>query len=121
MTALVTKQAILVPATAMDGSRVSERLALFNDDGEPVLALTFEEIPTGADIVLTGYTAGTATDVAATDTVAEGIAKVEAKADVGTGVLLTGFVTGANTTVLATDTLLEALQKLQGQIDALGT
>jgi len=53
---------------------MSTAVALFDETGSP-LSLP----PVGSDVLLTGYTAGTAGDVAATDTLAEAIAKLEAR------------------------------------------
>lgn len=72
---------------------------------------------TGADVVLTGYAAGTATAVAATDTVNAGLAKVEAKADSAYDVALTGYVIdGTGGALAATDSILEAIAKLEKRV-----
>lgn len=119
----VTMQAVVVTQAAIDADQATERLALFNEAGTPVGYFT-EEAVTGADVLLTGLVAGTAVDVAATDTANEAIAKLQAQNDVqldGSDVLLTGLAAGAATTILATDTVNQAMAKLQAQIDALGT
>lgn len=79
-----TSQAVLVSQAALNEEQAYERLALFDDDGTPVTSLA--AIGTG---VLTGYVAGTDDDVAATDSINEAIAKVEAKAQVGYAVSVT--------------------------------
>jgi hypothetical protein len=53
-----------------------ERIALFNSDGTPV---TFDGTETGAQVLMTGYTAQSAGNVAATDTVNHAVAKLEAR------------------------------------------
>lgn len=117
---MTTEQAIFTDQAALDPTRMVKRLALFNDDGTPAVALTFEEVPTGADVLLTGYTAGAWSAVAATDSVNEAIAKV-ATFRVGSNILLTGYALGANVDVAASDTVNGAFGKVQKQIDDLVT
>lgn len=129
MTNQLAKQAVVVPQTVMKPGQVSEKLSLFNEAGEPVLALTFEEVPTGADVVMTGYTiAGSAAAVSSSDTANVAVGKVEKRValleahDSTAELVLTGFVTGSDVTALAsTDTVNAALAKLQNRIAALET
>lgn len=112
---------IVVSQTTMDSNQISEKAALFNEAGTPVGYFT-EESVTGADVLLTGYTSGTATPVAASDTANQAIAKVEAQAAVhetGADILLTGLASGSAVAIAATDTVNQAMAKLQAQIDAL--
>lgn len=97
--------------------------------------------------VLTGYTSGANTALAATDTILAAMGKIQGQINArltgnqtitlsseasgsGTtsiavtlsnaaviGKVLTGYAVGANTPITATDTILQAFQKLQGQVD----
>lgn len=97
---------------------------------------------------LTGYTAGSNTALAATDTILAAFGKVQGQLNARltanqtitlsggatgsgttaitvalnnasvTGQALTGYAVGANTALSATDTILQAFQKLQGQVNA---
>lgn len=74
------KQAIVVPQESMNvGTRLPERVAFFNEDGTPVEFGGDASTPTGADVHLTGYTSGSAGNVAAGDSVNGAIAKLEAR------------------------------------------
>lgn len=57
----------------------TERIALFNEDGDPWTPDISAGNVTGAEVLLTGMTAGTNTAVAATDTVNQAIAKLQAQ------------------------------------------
>jgi hypothetical protein len=114
------EQAMFVSQSEVDPTRAVKRLALFNDDGTPAVALTFSEIPTGADVLLTGYTTSAWSAVAASDTVNQAIAKV-ANFRVGSNIVLTGYALGANADVAASDTVNGAFGKVQKQIDDLVT
>lgn len=70
-------QAIIVSDTVYDDTMGSQRLALFNEAGSAITDLV--TIPTGDEVILTGFVAGTAAAVAATDTVNEAVAKLEAQ------------------------------------------
>jgi hypothetical protein len=78
-----TTQAMIVDQSEINKSQVVERFALFDSDGVPVATddLVTATPPTGADVVLTGMVAGEAAAVAATDTVNEAIAKLQAQVD----------------------------------------
>ena len=130
----IVEQAVVVSQSAMKPNQISSRLALFNEDGDPVTALTFEEVPTGDDVLLTGYAIAVAPSaVADTDTVNEGLGKVEYRlaaletsetGEVDTAAevratALTGLSLADATDVVATDTILVAIGKLQAQINAL--
>ena len=122
MTNQIVKQAIVVAQDAPKPNQQMERIALFNEAGAAVLAVTFDETPTGEDVLLTGYVAGDPDDVEATDNVNEAIAKVEAKADTpdtGADVVLTGYVAGSVDDVEATDTVNEAIAKLEARLAVL--
>jgi hypothetical protein len=82
-----TTQAVLVTQVKVDEEQALERIALFDDDGDPISDLGSV---TGHDVLLTGLTTGTATAPAATDTANEAIAKLHAEA-------LTGFITSVTT------------------------
>lgn len=72
-------QGVVTSQGAIRPHQTVEKIALFNQDGTP-----FDvdgSAPTGADILLTGLTAGTATPVAATDSVNAAIAKLQAQID----------------------------------------
>jgi hypothetical protein len=112
------EQAMFVSQGAVDPTRTVKRFALFNDDGTPAVALTFSELPTGADVLLTGYTAGAWSAVAATDSVNQAIAKV-ATFRIGSNILLTGYAVGADAVLAATDSVNAAMAKVQGQINAI--
>lgn len=75
----VTNQGVVVAQEAVNPNQVLERVALFDEDGTPI---DLGAIPAldGDEILLTGYEAGTAAAVGATDTINEGLAKVEAVA-----------------------------------------
>lgn len=77
---MVVKQACLTAQGSIDPNRVVEKLAIFNADGTPYEGLT-SETQTGADILLTGLVAGTDAAVAATDSVNEAIANLQAQID----------------------------------------
>jgi hypothetical protein len=71
----------------------------------------------GSNILLTGYSAGAWSAVAATDTVNQAIAKV-ANFRVGSNIVLTGYTIGvvALAAVGATDTVNAAIAKLEKRI-----
>lgn len=127
----VVKQVIFVSQDEPKTNQTFERLAMFNEDGTPFVALNFE---TGAGALLTGYeiaTGAAALDPA--DTLNEALGKIEYRLDVvenagylaAAGVrstVLTGFaVAGAVSAVADTDTILEALGKLQKAVEDLDT
>lgn len=72
-----TTQAVLVTDTGYDTNKVSQRIALFDTDGALVEFSSLDV--TGADVPLTGMVAGADEAVAATDTVNEAIAKLQAQ------------------------------------------
>ncbi len=88
--------AIIVAATEYPSKKVPMRLALFDESGDPVVALqeevSWDEVAdkpstftpaththVGSAVVLTGYASGSADDLSATDTVNEAFAKLEAR------------------------------------------
>lgn len=71
-------QAVVVSQTAIKPSQTTEKIAFFTEAGVPIDVDPAASV-TGADVVLTGMVAGTATEVAATDTVNEAIAKLQAQ------------------------------------------
>jgi hypothetical protein len=105
-------------------NQIPARMALFDANGSPISRI-LDTVPSGADVVLTGFTAGSAAAVAATDTVNAAIAKVQARtlaaAPVGSNVLLTGYSAGSAAAVAATDSLNAAIAKLEARIVALET
>lgn len=107
----LVRQAVLVEGSGSSPNQLTERLALVNEDGTPIVGVTFEEVPTGADVVLTGYSAGAWSAVADTDTVNEAVAKV-ANFRVGSNIVLTGYSAGAWSAVADTDTVNQAIAKV---------
>lgn len=72
--------AIVVSNGEIDPSQASTQLALFTTAGAPINLDETDAVPqTGANVLLTGYTAGAADDVEATDTVNAALAKLEAR------------------------------------------
>lgn len=69
---------------------------------------------------ITGYTVGTNTALAATDTVLASLGKLQGQvsARVALSSAITGYTVGANTALAASDTILQAFGKTQGQINA---
>lgn len=72
----ITQQAVVVPQTTMRTDMTSAQISLFDQSGDPI---TFDVLPTGDDVLLTGYVDATAGDVAPTDTLNEALAKLEAR------------------------------------------
>jgi hypothetical protein len=96
------QQAILVVKSAPDYNRTLERIALFDENADPVQTL---ESVGGADVTLTGMVDGTAEEVAATDTVNEAIAKLQAQllpVATGDAVLVGGTKTVSDANITAT-------------------
>lgn len=60
----------------IDPSQVTMRLALFDVDGDPI---DLGDVPTGAEVKLTGFVPGAAGAVAAADSVNQAIAKLQAR------------------------------------------
>lgn len=82
------------------------RVALFDSAGAPISRL-LDTVPSGAEVVLTGYSAGSAGDPLATDTVNAGLAKVAATADAAAPLLEkvnTVAAAGATNTIPAPST-----------------
>ena len=120
----VTRQLILVENAVLAPNALKEQVVLLASDGTPAMGFTFDTIPTGDDVLMTGYTTVAAGNVSASDDVNHAVGKVEAKVDGLTAgdLVLTGFVTGTDTTaVAATDNINEAIAKLQNRIAALET
>lgn len=67
----VNNQAVVVQQAAIRSTKYCTRLALFNEDGTPIVL--------GAETLLSGYTIGTAGSVSATDSISEAIGKLEAR------------------------------------------
>ena len=113
----LVRQAVLVEGAGAASNQLTEYLALVNEDGTPIVGVTFEEVPTGADVILTGYSAGAWSAVADTDTVNQAIAKL-ANFRVGSNILLTGYTIGvtALAAVAATDTVNQAIGKLEKRV-----
>lgn len=72
-----TTQAIVIDAPAPIANQTLERLSLFNPDGTP-MSLEGGANPTGASVLLTGYTIGAIVNIAATDTVNQAFGKLMA-------------------------------------------
>lgn len=72
-------QAVLTPTADINPTQAVARLAVFDEDGNSVDLTANQETPTGADVDLTGFTAGTAGPVAATDSINEAVAKLQAR------------------------------------------
>src|SRR5678816_1875855 len=100
-------QAVLVTQLTPSPNQQTMQIALFDSDGNPANGITFDDMPLGSDILLTGFVAGSDTAVAATDNVNQAIGKVQAKATaakVASNVLLTGYaIAGAAAAVSASD------------------
>ncbi len=109
----VVKQVVIVPAANNNPTMVAERIAIFDDAGDPV---DLAALQTGEDIPLTGYDTVAADDVEATDTVNEGIGKLEAR--IALGEVLTGYEIGEIGALAATDTINEAFGKLEARLAA---
>lgn len=90
------RQMIVVSQDTIDENEIAEKSAFFDEEGEPFNIGTQGEQGiqgiqgepgedagdvTGADVLLTGMVAGTDDPVAATDTVNEAIAKLQAQID----------------------------------------
>ena len=71
-------QAVVTTQSEINQSQVTERIAFFDEDGNPV-NVADAAAPTGASVTLTGYESGSSGDVAATDSVNAAIAKLEAR------------------------------------------
>lgn len=111
-----TSVLVVTNVPELDANMALQRVALVHDDGT---AVDFTGVATTGDaVLLTGMVEGTATDVAATDSVNEAVAKLQAQAKVnpvGSQILLTGLTDGDAVAVGATDTVNEAIAKLQAQ------
>lgn len=121
----IARRLQLVDNPVVPGNAIFEPVVLLAADGTPAVGFTFESIPTGADVLLTGWASGSDGSIAATDTVNEAITKLDARtsSDPTAGdIVLTGFTAGTDTTAIAaTDNVNEALAKLQNRILALET
>lgn len=114
-------QAVLVSQPVPSSNQQVMQIALFDSNGNPANGITFDDMPLGSDIVLTGFVAGSDTAVAATDNVNQAIGKVQAKAiaaKVASNVLLTGYTIGvvALAAVSASDSVMAAIAKLEKRI-----
>jgi hypothetical protein len=118
----VVEQAIVVTQASIKSGQAVTQIALFESDGSPVSTI-LAEVPDGGDVLLTGYTTGSAAALAATDTVNAAFAKLEARTlaapAVGSNVLLTGYSIGTAGALAATDTMNAALGKLEARVYAL--
>lgn len=113
----LVRQAVLVQGANPSPNQLTEYLCLVNEDGSPIGGVTFDDMPVGSDILLTGYTAGAWSAVAATDNVNQAIAKL-ANFRVGSNIVLTGYTIGATplAAVGATDTVNQAIGKLEKRV-----
>jgi hypothetical protein len=68
-------QAVVIDRPAMTDGQMALQLSLFNPDGTPATVTP----QTGANVKLTGFTTGAAGAVAATDTINQAIAKLQAR------------------------------------------
>jgi len=113
-------QAVLVTQSVPLSNQQVMQIALFDSSGNPANGVTFDDMPLGSDIILTGFVAGTDTAVAATDNVNQAIGKVQAKATaakVASNVLLTGYaIAGAAAAVAASDSVMAAIAKLEKRV-----
>ncbi len=71
--------AVVKAGTTMPPNQRAFEFALYDETGAPVSVLT-TAVPDGSEVILTGFVAGSAGSVAATDTVNAAIAKVQAVA-----------------------------------------
>lgn len=112
----VVQQLVIVDQTTVNKNNITTPVALFDESGTSVSVNS----QTGADVLLTGYEAGDADALAASDTVNEAFAKIEAGlAKTGADVVLTGYTSGTAGAVAATDTVNAAIAKLEARIAAL--
>lgn len=81
----LTTPAIVVSQSTINKNTTPMRIALFNEDGTP-LELEGGATPDAGDILMTGYVEGEDEAILPTDTVAEAIAKLEARLVVVEGV-----------------------------------
>lgn len=72
----VAKQIQVVSQSALNPNQVSEKAALFDENGDP-LAVSADAV-TAATLLLTGYTVGSPVDLAAADSVTAAFGKVQA-------------------------------------------
>lgn len=75
MAGMKVVQAVVVDQSELTGSQFPMQLALFTPDGDAISIAP----DTGATVKLTGFTTGTAGSVAATDTVNQALAKLQAR------------------------------------------
>lgn len=76
----ITEQAVVVSQTTLNPNLGIKQLALFDQAGEPIdLDGATPVSQTGQNILLTGFSAGSAGNVEATDTVNQALAKLEAR------------------------------------------
>jgi cobyric acid synthase len=114
-------QATLVTQAEPLTDQAMELIAIWDENGDP-LTPAVTPADTGDTVIMTGYEAGTASAVQATDTLNEAVAKVEAQAnvhDTGADVILTGYTSGSAGNVADTDTVNEAIAKLEARVYAL--
>jgi hypothetical protein len=116
----VVEQAVIVTQDAIKSGQAVTQIALFESDGSPVSTL-LAEVPDGGDILLTGFTTGSAAALAATDTVNEAFAKLQARTlsapAIGSNVLLTGYSIGSGkVAIAATDSVNAAIAKIESRL-----
>jgi hypothetical protein len=107
--------AVLVNQLMMPKNQAPMQIALFAEDGTPITDLADAPLQTGAQILLTGYSAGTWSAVVATDTVNEAVGKL-ATLHVASNVVLTGYAIGSAAALAATDSVMAAFAKLEKRI-----
>jgi predicted component of type VI protein secretion system len=116
----VVEQAVIVTQASIKSGQTVTQIALFESDGSPVSTL-LAEVPDGGDILLTGFTTGSAAALAATDTVNEAFAKLQARTlaapAIGSNVLLTGYSIGTGkVAIAATDSVNAAIAKIESRL-----
>lgn len=118
---IVTPMSVVAMSTMPANGVVPMKVAFFTSTGSPISFLT-DGVVTGAEVVLTGYTTGTAGALAATDSLNAALAKLEARTlagpPTGANVLLTGYAIGTSAALAATDTVNQALAKIEARLVA---
>jgi hypothetical protein len=124
-TALAATDSLLAALGKLE-AKANAALERANHTGTQLAATISDFSSSVLATALTGYTVGTDTAIAATDTILAAFGKTQAQitnitstfASNVLAAVLTGYTSGSNTALAATDSLLTALGKLQAQITA---
>jgi len=118
----IARQLVLTDNPVIAQNGIKEPVVLLDSNGVAATGFTFDDIPTGADVVLTGYSSGADGTISSSDTVNTAVRKLDHRThnQVASDVILTGFTTGSDVTDLSdTDNVAEALAKLQNRLAVL--